>query len=107
MKVLLLTTTVLLSSGVQAESWTLSADSWARPRDGGSVATMAPLPEVIRHWEADAGRALVIRYPGGEEGQLWALELRSWLVALGVPQDSQELVAGSDRADRIEIVLSR
>ena len=108
-KILLFTAAVLLSPGVSADSdyWSLSADSWARPRDGSSVAAMAPLPEAVAQWSANTDRRLVIHYPGGEDGQLWAFELRSWLVALGVPQDSQELVAGSQQADRIEIELSR
>jgi hypothetical protein len=87
--------------------WTLGADTWAQPRDGRAVAAMAPLPEVVGRWSGDPGRRLVIQYPGGEDGQLWAFELRSWLVALGVPGDSQELVAGSQQADRIVIELSR
>jgi hypothetical protein len=100
---------LLGAAGAAAEgrSWSLGADSWARPRDGQSVARMTPLPEAIAEWSADTTQQLVIRYPGGEDGQLWAFELRSWLVALGVPQEKLELVAGSQQADRIEIELSR
>jgi hypothetical protein len=100
---------LLLATSVCAEpaSWVLSADIWAQPRDGGVIAGMSPLPEVVASWSADTTQHLLIRYPGGESGQLWALELRSWLVALGVPLESQELVAGSEQADRIEIELSR
>lgn len=100
---------LLGSAGAHAEdrSWSLGADSWARPRDGVSVARMAPLPEAIAGWSADTNQRLVIHYPGGEDGQLWAFELRSWLVALGVPQEKLELVAGSRQADRIQIELSR
>jgi hypothetical protein len=109
MKILLITGAVLLSAIAVADSdhWTLSADAWARPRDGGSVAAMAPLPQAVKTWSEHTDRRLVIHYPGGEDGQLWAFELRSWLVALGVPQENLELVAGSQQADRIEIELSR
>ncbi len=109
MKTIILLSALLMSSALAAETtlWTLGADTWARPRDGQSIAQMAPLPEVIRQWSQDTAQRLVIHYPGGEDGQLWAHELRSWLVALGVPQDRQELVAGSQQADRIEIELSR
>ena len=89
------------------DQWFLSADEWARPRDGRTVATMPPLPEVISKWSATEGQRLIIRYPGGEEGLLWAHELRSWLVALGVPLQDQELVAGSHQADRIELEITR
>lgn len=100
---------LLLSAAVLADddTWSLSADTWARPRDGRTVAAMAPLPAAVARWSQHPQRRLVIKYSGGEDGQLWAYELRSWLVALGVPQDSQELVAGSQQADRIEIELSR
>jgi len=91
----------------ETAQWVLSADAWARPRDGQSVARMSPLPEVISSWSENDGQRLLIRYPGGEEGLLWAHELRSWLVALGVPLDDQELVAGSHQADRIELELTR
>jgi hypothetical protein len=95
------------AAAAEDRSWSLSADSWSRPRDGQAVAAMAPLPAAIAGWSADTTRRLVIHYPGGEDGQLWAFELRSWLVALGVPQEKLEVVAGSQQADRIEIELSR
>ena len=109
MKSFALMVLLMLSPWVQAETtqWTLKADEWARPRDGQSVAAMQPLPQVIAGWSAVKGQRLLIRYPGGEEGLLWAHELRSWLVALGVPLDDQELVAGSHQADRIELELTR
>jgi hypothetical protein len=87
------------------DRWLLSADTWAQPRDGRSVSKMPPLPEVVAAWSRDPGQRLSIRYPGGEEGLLWAHELRSWLTALGIPIQDQELVAGSHQADRIEIEL--
>ena len=100
---------LIFSLEIQAEprQWVLSADDWARPRDGQSVARMAPLPELISSWSSRKGQRLLIRYPGGEEGLLWAHELRSWLVALGVPMEDQELVAGSHQSDRIELELTR
>ena len=91
----------------EATQWSLSADDWARPRDGQSVAQMPPLAEVVSAWSKQSGQRLLIRYPGGEDGLLWAYELRSWLVALGVPLADQELVAGSHQADRIELELMR
>ena len=101
---LLLISPLMLAETVQ---WVLSADAWARPRNGQTVARMSPLPEVVSSWSENDGQRLLIRYPGGEEGLLWAHELRSWLVALGVPLDDQELVAGSHQADRIELELTR
>ena len=103
--------TVLLTfvQGAVAEVdvWVLNAEEWARPRDGVTVVQMEPLPDVVKAWSSQAGQRLMIRYPGGEEGLLWAHELRSWLVALGIPMDDQELVAGSNQGDRVELELMR
>jgi hypothetical protein len=91
----------------ETHPWHLSADTWAQPRDGWTVSRMQPLPDVVASWSEDPRQRLIIRYPGGEDGQLWAYELRSWLVSLGVPMESQEIVAGSEQTGRIEIELSR
>jgi hypothetical protein len=109
MKILLMAAAIVLSPAVVArdETWTLGADTWAQPRDGRAVASMAPLPEAVNAWSRNTERRLLIHYPGGEDGQLWAYELRSWLVALGVPLDRLELVAGSQQTDLIELELSR
>jgi hypothetical protein len=98
---------LLCSRPVTAEEqlWSLSADTWAQPRDGRSVARMEPLPELVAAWFRQPGQRILVRYPGGEEGLLWAHELRSWLIALGIPGADQELVAGSHQADRIELEL--
>jgi len=92
-------------AGAEEKLWSLSADTWAQPRDGRSVAQMVPLPEVVAAWSSQPGQRLVVRYAGGEEGLMWAHELRSWLIALGIPSGDQELVAGSHQADRIELEL--
>lgn len=87
-----------------AESWRLDAAEWARPRTGQAVLSMAPVGGAVRAW-SDAGDArLLIHYPGGEEGVLWASELRDWLVSLGVPSAHLRLVAGSEPGTlRIEL----
>jgi hypothetical protein len=98
---------LLQAAGAGENRWVLSADTWAQPRDGRSVAQMPPLPEMVAAWSrAPDGRRLIVRYPGGEEGLLWAHELRSWLTALGIPIRDQELVAGSHQPDRIELELT-
>ncbi len=99
----------LFANSVSAgeRSWSLGADDWARPRDGVAILQMPPLPEVAEAWEQQPDQRLIVRYPGGEEGLLWANELRSWLVALGIPSQHQELIAGSRGPDHIELELMR
>lgn len=99
-------TLLLTAAPLFAEAATLhaiSAEEWARPRSGEMLTQMAPLRDAVRQWMDQPQAALVIRYPGGEEGGLWAGELRSWLVALGVSAERIELWPGSSRADAVEL----
>lgn len=79
-----------------ATSWTLEASTWARPRSGQAVVSMRPLPQVVRAWSQSPSSRIVIHFPGGEDGELWAHELRDWLVALGVPSERVALTGGGE-----------
>ena len=69
----------------QAASWTVTAEEWARPRSGQSLVQMEPLITTMQTMNMEPSSQLFIRYPGGEEGALWASELKDWLVSLGAP----------------------
>jgi len=77
-----------------ADGWRLDASDWARPRSGATLVGMAPLPDVIRTWSAAQGKDIAILHAGGEEGELWARELRDWFIALGVPGNRVQLEVG-------------
>jgi hypothetical protein len=90
---------------LQAEErrWWLGAEEWSHPRSGSSLLAMEPLRRAVRAWMAREGQRLIVRYPGGEEGMMWAAELRGWLVALGITSRSIELSPGSARGDAIAL----
>ena len=95
-----------LTTPVRAErTWELAASDWARPRSGESIVGMAPLPAVVRAWSATPDTDIVIRHTGGEEGELWARELRDWLIALGVPGDRIRRVVGGADPHRLQLTL--
>jgi hypothetical protein len=48
---------------------------------------------------------ILVRYPGEDSGELWAAELRDWLISLGVPSNYIRLVAGTQAADEIRILV--
>lgn len=86
----------------------LTAHDWARPRSGDSLVQMPALTSTVRDYLAQRNqgeRRIVIRHPSGEEGVLWAEELRGWLVALGVPSTDISVDAGSAREDAIELAV--
>ncbi|HKJ08011.1 MAG TPA: hypothetical protein VKA76_02890 [Gammaproteobacteria bacterium] len=64
---------------------------------------MQPLAQAVQALTRVPNAVLVINYPGGEQGSLWAHGLRSWLVALGIPSRRLRLAPGSQREDALDI----
>jgi len=85
--------------------FTLSADEWARPRSGEVIPEFAPVRAAVSYWGRSADAVIVVRYPGEDSGELWAAELRDWLISLGVPSDYIRLVPGAQEADEITVVV--
>ena len=83
----------------------LSADEWARPRSGAVIPELTPVRSAVRYWGKGVDAMMVIRYPGEDSGELWAAELRDWLISLGVPADYIVLVPGSQEADEISLMV--
>jgi hypothetical protein len=79
----------------------IDAEAWAAPRSGPALVAMPPLGRVVRQLLDTPGSRLLIRYSGGESGQLWVQELRAWLVALGIPSARIEILPGATRDDRL------
>lgn len=100
---------LLLGSGEAAANtariFTLSADEWARPRSGDIIPEMAAVRSAVSYWGRGVDALMIIRHPGEDSGELWAAELRDWLISLGVPSDYIRLVPGTQAADEINIVV--
>lgn len=96
---------LMLSPAFEAygETWEISALEWARPRHGDWLVRQPALAAALERIQQNPEVRLQIRFPGGDEGVLWAEELHSWLVALGLESDRIERVPGSGAADRVQI----
>ncbi|HHM06214.1 MAG TPA: hypothetical protein ENJ19_10800 [Gammaproteobacteria bacterium] len=94
---------VLTGMPAMAQDYYLGADVWAAPRSGAVVLAMAPVAAAVRHYLGAPDQRLILSYPGGESGNLWASELRDWLVALGLPSARLQLQAGAADSDRIRL----
>ena len=82
----------------------VSAAEWSRPRSAAMVSSLPGVRDCVQAWLAAPERHLVLVSAPGEEGGLWANELRDWLIALGVPSSAIELRAvGIDK----ELLLLR
>jgi len=88
-----------------ARIFVVSADEWARPRSGAVIAEFDALRAAVGYWDKLENALIVVRYPGEDSGELWAAELRDWLISLGVPSDHLRLVAGTQAADEIRLLV--
>ncbi len=101
---------LLLNLPAQANSlriFSLSADEWSRPRNGAVIAEFGAIRAAVSYWEKAADYGILIRYPGEDSGEIWATELRDWLVSLGIPADYIALVSGSQSADEIRLIVGK
>jgi len=98
-----------LSAAPMADACVVSAAEWERPRSAAMVLELPAVRECVAAWRAQADHRLLLVHAPGEEGGLWAAELRDWLVALGVPLARIDLRAvGADPASlelRVEAPL--
>ncbi len=100
---LVLALLLFLPPSLRAESVTISAERWATPRSGETVAEWSELRELMAAFDRKPGSQLIIRYARGENGSLWAEELRSWLVSLGVPSNRINLRDDLQRPDIVRV----
>lgn len=68
---------------------------WVKVKNATSVLQLPALQRVVSQFEANEKSIIVIQYPGGDEGNEWAIELRNWLVALGISSHEIQLQPGS------------
>ena len=88
-----------------ARIFVLSAEEWARPRSGEVIAEVEALRAAVSYWDKVENGMITVQYPGEDSGELWAAELRDWLISLGVPSDYILMVAGTQAADEIRLLV--
>lgn len=95
---------------VQANSvriYSLTADDWARPRSGDMIPQLEPVRLAVAYWESGSDALILLSHPGEDSGELWASELKDWLISLGVPADYIRLSPGLQVEDEIQIMVGR
>ena len=83
----------------------LRYDDWPQRRSAHAVLELDPVRAVLSVFSEEEGQNVIVRYPGGDGGNAWALEFQEWLVALGVPSRFITLEPGSGGADRLLILI--
>jgi len=96
--------TMLLSANLlAADIELLHANEWSVPKKATTILTMPAIEKSMKKLQRNVNTFLKLQYPGGDEGTLWANELRSWLIALGLSSKRIELVPGSAISTTIEL----
>lgn len=103
---------LLLAQSVSAEvtepesqQWRLTAEQWDLVKQGEQLLNVPVMQQVVEAWSLEQHQAIELRYPGGEEGELWVGELKDWLISLAIPSQYLFVVAGSGEADVIIIKI--
>ena len=89
------------------QQWKLTEEQWDLVKQGEQVLDLAVLKQPLDAWSSQSNVAVELRYPGGEEGELWVEELKDWLISLAIPSKYLFAVAGSGEADVIIIKIVR
>jgi hypothetical protein len=74
---------------------TVAPELWDRPRSAAAILDAPAVKSAVRAWLAHPDARIVIHHPAGQEAQLNAEELRSWLIALAV--DGRHILLTPDR----------
>lgn len=104
-KVILMLILIQSAHAQTSRIFTLSADEWAQPRSGQVIAAFDSLRHAVEYWDKTYQAVVLIRYPGEDSGELWAAELKDWLISLGIPNDYIIMRAGLEKLDEVELVV--
>jgi hypothetical protein len=83
----------------------LRYQDWPERRSAHVMLELDSVRAVLSVFSEKGGQNVIVRHPGGDSGNAWALEFREWLVALGVPSHFITLEPGSGGADRLLILV--
>jgi hypothetical protein len=73
----------------------ISPEEWPQIQRGIQVTQYARLAAVVNELDRRDDGIIAILHPGGDAGYDWAIEIRDWFVALGVPSRRIALRPGS------------
>lgn len=91
----------------QAEQqFLLSEEKWSRPRSATVVKNYPVVQKLVHSWLKDTQQQRIeLRYPGGEEGSLWAEEVKDWLIAMGIPSHKLDTYPGHPQQGEVALVV--
>src|SRR5689334_15310741 len=97
---------VMCSSLAQAaDTFTVPAEFWDRPRTGRAVLDQTGVKQAVAAYQAQPGSQIIVHHGYGAESVAQAEELRNWLMALAIDSSRIRLAgdAGTAQAVKLEI----
>jgi hypothetical protein len=85
--ILLLGGTMLSVSAHVRQRFSFPRSQWVGVRRARRVIGWPAVRKAVAAWIEAPGDQLILAYPVGPGGRLWAAQLADWLVALGVPRN--------------------
>ena len=91
----------------QAEQqFVLTEEEWSRPRSATVVKSYPAMQKTVQAWLLNPRKqSIELRYPGGEEGSLWAEEIKDWLISMGIPSNKLETYPGHPQQAEVALVV--
>ena len=80
---------------------------WPEQRNSAAVLAVTQINAILSQFDEVQAHRIIIRYPGGDLGNAWALEVRDWLVALGMPSERVILEPGSGGSGQLILLLEK
>jgi len=96
---------MLSTPAMAQERSVLTKAQWPAQRTGTTMTRIESLQRVMAQVQKAPQSVVLVRYPGGNLGNAWAVELRDWLVALGLDSGRVRLEPGSGIADAITLTV--
>ena len=78
---------------------------WPVRRNTEALLELDIFRKVFSIFDEELHHVIVIRYPGGDRGNTWAIEFKEWLVSLGIPSRYIFLEPASGGVDYLVIIL--
>lgn len=108
MKVLLLASVALgASAQACAQSFTVPAELWDRPRSGTAILEPFAIRPAVIAWLARPGARLVVHHGTSPESLVQAEELRAWLISLAIEAEHVMLRNDLKSSEPLQIEVIR
>lgn len=84
---------------------TISRNEWPVGASTEAVIAIPQLRFAVKRLTSAENAVMIVRYPGGDAGNQWAVEVRNRLVSLGIESKHIEIQPGSGIEDTLLIIV--